>query len=126
MNKCPKCNHSYIPVVYGYPSEDTLKKAKNGEIQLGGCIIDHEGTFFYCKFCREYPEDELRFCEQIKRFRLKALNRMFQFERFKHEPFKFIYWETRDLIIRIVFSPLLFILYVYDFFVGIIKKIIKK
>ncbi len=38
--KCPKCNSDkVIPILYGYPSGDMLKKAEMGEIKLGGCKL---------------------------------------------------------------------------------------
>lgn len=46
---CPK-NHSnnIIPIVYGFPSKKTMKKAEKGKIKLGGC----DPSFcekWYCK-----------------------------------------------------------------------------
>jgi Carboxypeptidase regulatory-like domain len=37
---CPQGNHTnnIIPVVYGLPTDKTLKKAKKGKVYLGGCM----------------------------------------------------------------------------------------
>lgn len=37
---CEKCRDKVVPIVYGYPSPETFKKAERGEIKLGGCCID--------------------------------------------------------------------------------------
>ncbi len=48
----PKCikNHydKIIPIVYGLPSEKTMRKAKKGLIHLGGCEIYGCDPNYYC------------------------------------------------------------------------------
>ena len=48
---CPICNKTdeAIPIVYGEPTESTLKKAKKGKIWLGGCTITNCDPHWYCK-----------------------------------------------------------------------------
>ncbi len=38
---CPICgnNDEVIPIVYGYPSQETMKKAGEGRFRLGGCTV---------------------------------------------------------------------------------------
>ena len=47
------CPHGHkdniIPIVYGYPTERTMKKAKKGKIWLGGCVITDCDPKWYCK-----------------------------------------------------------------------------
>lgn len=40
IQSCEKCHNKVVPIVYGYPSPQTFKKAERGEIKLGGCSID--------------------------------------------------------------------------------------
>jgi len=49
--KCPFClrNEEVIPIVYGYPSEDTFKKDQEGKIKIGGCMVFKMNS--YCKDC---------------------------------------------------------------------------
>jgi hypothetical protein len=37
-----------IPIVYGMPSEQMMKKAEKGLIHLGGCIVSDCDPHFYC------------------------------------------------------------------------------
>jgi len=37
--KCPKCGGKVVPVLYGEPTPETGKRAKQGEFILGGCCI---------------------------------------------------------------------------------------
>lgn len=37
-----------IPIVYGLPTNKTMKKAKRGKVHLGGCIISQCDSYFYC------------------------------------------------------------------------------
>ncbi|OYX84390.1 MAG: hypothetical protein B7Y83_08385 [Flavobacteriales bacterium 32-34-25] len=47
---CPK-NHSdkLIPIVYGLPRENLVKKAKKSKVYLGGCILTDCDPKWYCK-----------------------------------------------------------------------------
>ncbi len=48
----PKCldGHSdhIIPIIYGYPTQKMMKKAKKGLIHLGGCIVTDCDPKYYC------------------------------------------------------------------------------
>jgi hypothetical protein len=37
-----------IPIVYGYPTQKTLKKAKKGIVHLGGCVVTDCDPHYYC------------------------------------------------------------------------------
>jgi hypothetical protein len=49
-------NHTdqIIPVVYGYPNQSTIKKAKKGEVYLGGCSTTECDPNFYCKLHKRF------------------------------------------------------------------------
>jgi hypothetical protein len=52
---CPQCGsggHS-IPIRYGYPAEETLAKARAGEVYLGGCNVSGNDPGWYCTMCGE-------------------------------------------------------------------------
>jgi len=37
---CPTCQtDTVVPVVYGFPTDDTFEAADRGEVALGGCVI---------------------------------------------------------------------------------------
>lgn len=49
--RCPSCGgNSVVPIVYGYPSHETMEAAARGEFVLGGCIVD---LFDATRRCRE-------------------------------------------------------------------------
>jgi hypothetical protein len=54
---CPKCksNKNVIKIIYGYPTEETAKRADKGELRLGGCIINYCYPNYYCR------KDDLEF-----------------------------------------------------------------
>jgi len=37
-----------IPIVYGEPTEKTMKKAELGLVHLGGCVMSDSDPKFYC------------------------------------------------------------------------------
>ena len=52
MPICPSCGSSNsIPIVYGKPSSEAMKKAEKGEIVLGGCIVRPDRNKYRCKDC---------------------------------------------------------------------------
>ena len=61
--RCPNCkSKNVIPIVYGYPSMDTVEMAERYEIKLGGCVVyaDREMPDLYCKDCKkEWSVDDL-------------------------------------------------------------------
>ena len=58
---CPKCNvPAGLAVVYGYPSKETMKAECNGEISLGGCVIEADNFGNFCLNCNfTWNEDDL-------------------------------------------------------------------
>lgn len=49
---CPKCaSNKIIDILYGYPTEETLRSWQNKEIELGGCIIGKEKPTKKCTKC---------------------------------------------------------------------------
>jgi len=49
--RCPICNKTdeIIPILYGEPTNKSLKRAKKEKIMLGGCVITHCNPNWYCK-----------------------------------------------------------------------------
>ena len=51
-SKCPKCNSTeYIPICYGKPSNELLKKSERGEVILAGCCRPLNPLYKKCKNC---------------------------------------------------------------------------
>ncbi len=50
-NYCPVCGESLIPVVYGYPTEETMLEAERGLVKLGGCVVDNDNSHYWCSNC---------------------------------------------------------------------------
>jgi hypothetical protein len=48
---CPVCKTAKhtIPVVYGKPSAEGIRKAERGEVKLGGCIVSEHSAKHFCK-----------------------------------------------------------------------------
>jgi hypothetical protein len=48
---CPMCHNSAnsIRIVYGLPSKEMFEKSENGEVKLGGCVIDYCMPHHYCR-----------------------------------------------------------------------------
>ena len=48
---CPHChnNANVIDIIYGLPTQATMKRAQNGEVWLGGCMVDECMPLHYCK-----------------------------------------------------------------------------
>jgi len=59
--RCAKCGRTERkPVVYGYPSPETLEKARRGEVVLGGCEIGGPPEPWWCDDCEpEEPWNDL-------------------------------------------------------------------
>ena len=79
---CPFCGERLIPIVYGYPSEELMRKEDMGEVVLGGCCIDISNPELYCKNCHVdfvRPSCKIKIeSEDINEFRyiIKSLNSM--------------------------------------------------
>lgn len=52
-DNCPTCGKELIPIIYGYPAPETMKKADKGEIMLGGCCVSYDDPTHYCKQCKK-------------------------------------------------------------------------
>ena len=48
---CPVCKSSknVVPIIYGKPCTELIKKAERGECKLGGCTPDENSPRNYCK-----------------------------------------------------------------------------
>lgn len=47
-----------VPIVYGFPTEETFEEADKGNVVLGGCIIDFDDPQWACVLCKkENAED---------------------------------------------------------------------
>ena len=52
INLCPKCkSDNVVNIIYGEPSPSLLKRSQDGEVKLGGCIIDSDSPRYKCKSC---------------------------------------------------------------------------
>jgi len=50
--ECLQCkSENIIPIVYGYPSKETMRKFEEGKLELGGCCVTGNDPNFYCKNC---------------------------------------------------------------------------
>jgi len=50
--KCPKCgSRNVVPILYGYPTAESIHKAHRGELYLGGCIVTGDDPQLYCREC---------------------------------------------------------------------------
>lgn len=51
MSVCPICksNKDVVPIIYGKPATALIKKAERGECWLGGCVVDKDSPWYYCK-----------------------------------------------------------------------------
>lgn len=48
MKTCAACGTTLVPIVYGYPGPDLFEKEEQGEVLLGGCVIDDDAPAFGC------------------------------------------------------------------------------
>ena len=50
---CPNCDSDkVVPIVYGYPTEESYELEEQGKIALAGCcVVDGLSTKWYCKLC---------------------------------------------------------------------------
>jgi hypothetical protein len=53
MSACPRCgSKDAVPIVYGLPTEESIRKEAEGKYILGGCeIISGLSPALYCKKC---------------------------------------------------------------------------
>ena len=54
----PKCigghTNGIIPIVYGLPNQKTMKKASNGFVHLGGCIVTDCDPKYFCTIKKNF------------------------------------------------------------------------
>ena len=49
-NTCPYGHkNNIVPIIYGLPTENTLKRANKGKCELGGCLVTDCDPKWYCK-----------------------------------------------------------------------------
>lgn len=50
--KCPKCgSKNSVRIIYGLPSYELMEEARQGKVQLGGCIVMEGCPEYFCKDC---------------------------------------------------------------------------
>ena len=58
-HKCPKCQADGVCIIYGYPGESLMEKAKAGKVALGGCVIEDNMPKWKCSECgHEWGNDD--------------------------------------------------------------------
>src|SRR5687767_2349581 len=52
---CPHCGEplKLVPIVFGYPTEQTFEQPRRGEVALGGCGVSDNDPEFACAACHE-------------------------------------------------------------------------
>ena len=62
---CHNCSSAdfVVPIVYGYPLDETMKKYKEGKLILGGCVQEPGAPKFYCKKCGDPPNSGVMFID---------------------------------------------------------------
>lgn len=46
--RCPRCGEPMLPILYGYPSAETMDAAQRDEIALGGCVVGDDMPRWHC------------------------------------------------------------------------------
>ncbi|WP_230279798.1 hypothetical protein [Croceicoccus sp. Ery15] len=58
---CPECEtKAGVPIIYGYPSQGLIKRAKRGEVILGGCMQEINAPNRSCQNCEHRWIDDQR------------------------------------------------------------------
>lgn len=66
---CPHCHSTkVVRILYGFPSAEGFRKAKRGEVALGGCVIGASSPTWACTACGE------SFGQRLTREMWEALN----------------------------------------------------
>lgn len=53
VGRCPSCgSERTVPIVYSLPSADVERRAQEGEVVLGGCIVEDDQPDRACLDCR--------------------------------------------------------------------------
>jgi len=58
--KCPRCGKRTIPIVYGEPTPETVQASVDGQVRLGGCLVDDHFPTRYCRWCKLSFNDQHR------------------------------------------------------------------
>ena len=60
---CHNCSSAdfVVPIVYGYPHDETMKKYNEGKLILGGCMQEIGAPKWYCKKCGDPPNSGVLF-----------------------------------------------------------------
>jgi len=67
--RCPHCKEKLIPIIYGMVGYEEGRKAENGEIFLGGCMIEEDAPEYHCNNCRRsYSKDLKRYINEPNNF----------------------------------------------------------
>lgn len=49
---CPECgSDKIIPILYGLPRPELVRKAVFGKVILGGCVVHENGPDLFCCSC---------------------------------------------------------------------------
>jgi len=49
---CPGCgSRSIVPIIYGYPTVETVRQAQRDELHLGGCYVTGDDPQLRCRDC---------------------------------------------------------------------------
>lgn len=49
---CPKCgSRKVIPIIYGYPSQESIELAEAGEIKIGSIKFNENKPGWHCNNC---------------------------------------------------------------------------
>ena len=68
--KCPNCGSKLIEIIYGMPDSVIGKKAINGEVFLGGCMVENDNPKYHCNNCeRSYFDNLNDYIEEENNFK---------------------------------------------------------
>ncbi len=52
VRRCPTCRSTkVVPIVFGLPDDETVQRARAGEIVLGGCVVTGDDPHWHCSKC---------------------------------------------------------------------------
>ena len=62
---CHNCSSAdfVVPIVYGYPHDETMKEYNEGKLILGGCVQKIGAPKWYCKKCGNPPNSGVLFID---------------------------------------------------------------
>ena len=58
MASCPECGLPGVPLIYGMPGPEAMDAANDGELALGGCVMDEFPANLRCPNGHEWREPE--------------------------------------------------------------------